>query len=1037
MSSTASIPTASISSSPVPIFNRIFTKHFRRKSQERTMSNITIPRHCNSFSKSGFMPVYTLIIFIILSTLVNKISAIGNFELEILEISNTNNHLLSGYCCGVPLEVRSTKTTGCPPCSTAFRLCLKEYSAADQGIPSISTGCSFGQNTTGILGGSSFVLSDPARGAIVLPFTFRWTKSFTLILQALDMYNVSYPDSERLIEETSFASVILPSPEWKTLDHIGRNARITYRVRVQCAATYYNTTCTTFCRPRNDHFGHYNCGSEGQKICLNGWMGDNCEKAVCKPGCDPVHGKCDKPGECVCRPGWQGPLCNECVVYPGCKHGSCYGEAWKCKCDTNWGGILCDQDLNYCGTHEPCKHGGTCENTAPDRFRCTCAEGLSGERCEIIEHPCATQPCKNGGSCTVKESFLRQNTTLPPFRVMRGMSSSMGKPVNRRNLPLLTSNASTLSSSSSNHQQMPPVLEFTCACALGWTGPTCEINIDECAGGPCEHGGTCIDLIGGFRCECPPQWTGDVCQMDVNECEIAYPPKTPDNPTSTAAVTAAIAHSSSPSLALIAALNAASSTLAAAANASASAKAMATMGSCVNAKQCINLPGSFQCVCHEGWGGPTCAKNFDDCVGQCQNGATCMDLVNDYHCACATGFEGRHCETDIDECANTPCRNGGECVDMIGKFNCICPLGYSGPLCEKANDYCSPSPCLEGHCINTPGSYYCHCPPGRTGKHCEQLLAHNNQSQCNGKSCSKESTSSSCHPGQCQNGGTCVASSSAKASTAKCHCVAGWTGAYCSDPEDQCHGQPCHNGATCESGSGWFRCVCAKGFSGPDCRINVNECSPHPCEGGGTCIDGIGSYTCVCPPERHGTKCELVHSDSKSAIIEVKVETGGKNYLLIAILCGIFIVLVILAIFLSLFWRQRIVATSTSGINLSPSIDSSRLDPEKSNNLQNEENLRRYMNPLKGSTSSLDRVNEKNLNFNPDPEMSTIGNLATASSSTSGVHRSQPLYTESNFDYSLDETAKSKQDVTPSKRSSQILLHKMDNNDMKRNTVYR
>ena len=105
-------------------------------------------------------------------------------------------------------------------------------------------------------------------------------------------------DAERLIEETSFSSVILPSPEWKTLDHIGRNARITYRVRVQCAATYYNTTCTTFCRPRNDQFGHYNCGPQGEKICLNGWMGDNCEKAICKPGCDPMRGKCDKPGEC-------------------------------------------------------------------------------------------------------------------------------------------------------------------------------------------------------------------------------------------------------------------------------------------------------------------------------------------------------------------------------------------------------------------------------------------------------------------------------------------------------------------------------------------------------------------------------------------------------------------------------------------------------------------------------------------------------------------------------------------------------------------
>lgn len=59
-------------------------------------------------------------------------------------------------------------------------------------------------------------------------------------------------------------------------------------------------------------------------------------------------------------------------------------------------------DLNYCGTHEPCKHGGTCQNTAPDKFHCTCADGLSGERCEIVEHPCATLPCRNGGSCAVK-----------------------------------------------------------------------------------------------------------------------------------------------------------------------------------------------------------------------------------------------------------------------------------------------------------------------------------------------------------------------------------------------------------------------------------------------------------------------------------------------------------------------------------------------------------------------------------------------------------------------------------------------------------
>uniref|UniRef100_A0A182SP08 Delta-like protein n=1 Tax=Anopheles maculatus TaxID=74869 RepID=A0A182SP08_9DIPT len=92
------------------------------------------------------------------------------------------------------------------------------------------------------------------------------------------MYNESYSISERLIDETSFSGVILPSHDWNTLDHIGKSARITYRVRVQCADNYYNTTCTTFCRPRNDQFGHYTCGKQGNKVCLPGWQGANCEK---------------------------------------------------------------------------------------------------------------------------------------------------------------------------------------------------------------------------------------------------------------------------------------------------------------------------------------------------------------------------------------------------------------------------------------------------------------------------------------------------------------------------------------------------------------------------------------------------------------------------------------------------------------------------------------------------------------------------------------------------------------------------------------
>lgn len=40
-------------------------------------------------------------------------------------------------------------------------------------------------------------------------------------------------------------------------------------------------------------------------------------------------------------------------------------------------------DLNYCGTHQPCLNGGTCSNTGPDKYQCSCPEGYSGPNCEI------------------------------------------------------------------------------------------------------------------------------------------------------------------------------------------------------------------------------------------------------------------------------------------------------------------------------------------------------------------------------------------------------------------------------------------------------------------------------------------------------------------------------------------------------------------------------------------------------------------------------------------------------------------------------
>ena len=44
-------------------------------------------------------------------------------------------------------------------------------------------------------------------------------------------------------------------------------------------------------------------------------------------------------------------------------------------------------------------------------------------------------------------------------------------------------------------------------------GATCATNPDDCANrtNPCQHGGTCVDLVGGHECECNAGYRGSTC----------------------------------------------------------------------------------------------------------------------------------------------------------------------------------------------------------------------------------------------------------------------------------------------------------------------------------------------------------------------------------------------------------------------------------------------------------------------------------------------------------------------------------------------
>lgn len=62
----------------------------------------------------------------------------------------------------------------------------------------------------------------------------------------------------------------------------------------------------------------------------------------------------------------------------------------------------------------------------------------------------------------------------------------------------------------------------------------------------------------------------------------------------------------------------------------------------------------------------------------CQNGATCTNSVGGFSCICVNGWTGPECSVNIDDCAGAACFNGATCIDRVGAFYCKCTPGKTG-----------------------------------------------------------------------------------------------------------------------------------------------------------------------------------------------------------------------------------------------------------------------------------------------------------------------------------------------------------------------
>lgn len=91
-------------------------------------------------------------------------------------------------------------------------------------------------------------------------------------------------------------------------------------------------------------------------------------------------------------------------------------------------------------------------------YSCSCPEGWTGDRCDILINKCLSNPCRNGGTCTSLQ-----------------------------------------------------LAGYNCQCPYPWSGTICETNIDVCYFNPCLAFGTCFQSNlspSGYQCICAPGFIG-------------------------------------------------------------------------------------------------------------------------------------------------------------------------------------------------------------------------------------------------------------------------------------------------------------------------------------------------------------------------------------------------------------------------------------------------------------------------------------------------------------------------------------------------
>lgn len=131
---------------------------------------------------------------------------------------------------------------------------------------------------------------------------------------------------------------------------------------------------------------------------------------------------------------------------------------------------------------------------------------------------------------------------------------------------------------------------FRCRCLPGYSGKTCGIVVNLCAGIHCLNGGSCRGKRGVGMCVCREDYTGERCESPINPCIRV---------------------------------------------------------NCVNGGSCKRSRHGYQCRCPVGYTGALCELRKDYCHSTpCLHGGTCKNYMDRHICLCPNGLVGDSCEAD-------------------------------------------------------------------------------------------------------------------------------------------------------------------------------------------------------------------------------------------------------------------------------------------------------------------------------------------------------------------------------------------------------